>query len=475
MDSHLSSYELFSDIDSEYESEREFVTSTPRYQQRSFNDHSYEDVLRRRESNSRTDTRPEMFANISRRERVLRPSLLDLDIESLGSDIPQGPGSNVRFSLPHAEFSPERVQSRPSSRHDVFGELTSSGHRRNKNNIDSRFSHPRNPEYLRSKHSMDYDTCSDSSFQSDSDDEVRTRQSRHRSRYRIPGLETSPCMPSPKFKTRDRRESPVSRVQRKEKQPDTFDGKSSDWQDYIIHFEQVSSWNGWTESEKAQQLSMSLRGAAQKLLSNLSDRQFSDYKAVKQVLTQRFNPKERSIAYRCEFRNRKQGKNESSSDYGYQLRRLALLAYPETPYSALELQVVDQFVNGLNTFALRKKVTFSHPHTLEQAISSAVEYEALVGSGPRKPVDMQEAIGAIQNTRVKLEEDRTGSCDITLDQIAKLIDQKLKNFGKSLSLDPQKPVNHNACFYCKKEGHFRDSCPKLLEKLQRQVQDQSGN
>ena len=41
---------------------------------------------------------------------------------------------------------------------------------------------------------------------------------------------------------------------RKEKDPDKFDGKATDWRDFSIHFENVASWNGWDDNEKAQQL-----------------------------------------------------------------------------------------------------------------------------------------------------------------------------------------------------------------------------
>ena len=38
--------------------------------------------------------------------------------------------------------------------------------------------------------------------------------------------------------------------QRTKQKPEKFDG-SSDWADYIKHFEMVSLWNGWREDEKA--------------------------------------------------------------------------------------------------------------------------------------------------------------------------------------------------------------------------------
>ena len=48
-------------------------------------------------------------------------------------------------------------------------------------------------------------------------------------------------------------------IVRRERNTDAFDGRSNDWKDYLAHLEQTTAWNKWTEQEKAQQLSMSLR------------------------------------------------------------------------------------------------------------------------------------------------------------------------------------------------------------------------
>ena len=45
-------------------------------------------------------------------------------------------------------------------------------------------------------------------------------------------------------------------------EPETFDGASSaDWAEYIIHFEQIAEWNGWSNIQKAKMLSIKLRGS----------------------------------------------------------------------------------------------------------------------------------------------------------------------------------------------------------------------
>ena len=58
-------------------------------------------------------------------------------------------------------------------------------------------------------------------------------------------------------------------MKQKPKEPQTYDG-TSDFKDYILHFEQVAIWNKWSDIEKAQQLVMCLRGQAQNILSDLT-------------------------------------------------------------------------------------------------------------------------------------------------------------------------------------------------------------
>jgi len=104
---------------------------------------------------------------------------------------------------------------------------------------------------------------------------------------------------------------------RNEKHPDTLDGRTTGWVDYLVHFEQVAAWNRWSNQEKVQQLTMCLRGNAQKILSDLTLGQLSDYTSLRNVLSQRFDPRENEIAYRCEFRNLKRQRGQSAADYGY--------------------------------------------------------------------------------------------------------------------------------------------------------------
>ena len=78
-------------------------------------------------------------------------------------------------------------------------------------------------------------------------------------------------------------------MERKPKEPQTYDG-TSDFKDYILHFEQVAVWNKWSDIEKAQQLVMCLRGQAQKILPDLTLDQVNEYSEVRAAVERRFEP-----------------------------------------------------------------------------------------------------------------------------------------------------------------------------------------
>lgn len=69
----------------------------------------------------------------------------------------------------------------------------------------------------------------------------------------------------------------LDKRQRRDKDPDLFNEENVEWADYVCHFEQVSIWNKWSESEKAAQLAMSLRGSAQRMLGDLTRDQLTNY------------------------------------------------------------------------------------------------------------------------------------------------------------------------------------------------------
>lgn len=120
-----------------------------------------------------------------------------------------------------------------------------------------------------------------------------------------------------------------------------------------------------------------LKWEAQKLFSTLTLTQLSNFEILKQALLHRFNPKERQLAYRCEFRNRRRQKNENPVEFGSALIYLGRKAYPDLPVETLEVHLVDQYMMGLGSLDLQKHVQLQHPKSLDQAVNLALEYTAI--------------------------------------------------------------------------------------------------
>jgi hypothetical protein len=296
-------------------------------------------------------------------------------------------------------------------------------------------------------------------------------------------------------------ERPPVKIYRKQKEPDKFDGKSVDWVDFCTHFETVANWNGWSKTEKASQLTMCLRGTAQRLLGDLASEQLCDYDRLKSVLTQRFAPAERITAYRCEFRVRKRERGESVTDYGYALRRLAMRAFPKITWEAREDIVVDQYINGLGTLEIKRHVQFAHPLNLDGAISAAVEFEAFDGTQqtarkPQSPTKEADAVCSLQTSKAKTDTVVSGGShemQAAFEKNAEIMKQltetiaKLsvpiqrapprgpprdfsyatprgppRDFSYATPRGPPRDFSHITCFECREKGHFRRTCPQLI-------------
>ena len=219
---------------------------------------------------------------------------------------------------------------------------------------------------------------------------------------------------------------------KKQVYPDNFDGSGkTEWSDYIVHFEQCASWNQWSDLQKAQILSIHLRGEAQRLHSGLTVAQLTNYHAMKQIIIDRYEPKEKDVA---SLRD----KGESASYYGYHLNRLAQKEYPNLTLNQLEVYLIDQFITGLANYELQKHVQFGHPKSLHEAFDLATEYEALSGSVDRikKPTIESEKIAPIITQ--KSDNQQTGG--ITLEQIGKLIDKKLNSLSVNKRIRSRSPT-----------------------------------
>lgn len=144
-------------------------------------------------------------------------------------------------------------------------------------------------------------------------------------------------------------------------------------------------------------------------------------------MSNRFSPAERVFSYRSEFRNRRRQKHESASDYGYALRILSCLAYPEVPHSLREINVIEQFINGLSSHDLKKHISLNHPKSLDDAIALATEYKAFEGSQitlvkPKETFEYEESWVRSVSANVSKQKSLESDLSKTNSDISKLVE-----------------------------------------------------
>ena len=236
---------------------------------------------------------------------------------------------------------------------------------------------------------------------------------------------------------------------RKEIRPERYDG-STDWTDYIKHFESVAQWNRWATYDKAAQLSINLTGAARQAWSDSCLSAVPSFEELKTILKQRFKPEGQDEAYKAEFRHRNQRRDESFLEFGHALRRLATRAFATMEHSAREELLKDQFIQNLEG-DMRRHVTLAHPKNLDQAIVMATEHDTVTHSLRTPPPQKPRTVAAVAGG----EKEGEGG-------VMELLSQVLKSMNRPNSRGPR-VYPDTICWYCDQQGHMKYQCEKFLK------------
>ena len=165
-------------------------------------------------------------------------------------------------------------------------------------------------------------------------------------------------------------------VFRQEETPPKFDSQNEHWHNFIRLFETVAELNEWSDSVKAGKLILSMQGHRSEICpcaAFLSIR--GDFGNLKNLLEQYFDPVERRETAFFEFQSRTHRSDESLQEYFQEMMDLAYRAFPDIPDVTLSGQVINRFIQGLQTSECRKHVKFSKPKSLYDALKYAVSYE----------------------------------------------------------------------------------------------------
>ena len=138
----------------------------------------------------------------------------------------------------------------------------------------------------------------------------------------------------------------------------------------------IADYYNWNNYDKALQLATHLRGTAQGVLSDLSQTQRTDFMSLTAALAARFEPIQQSELYRAKIKSRLRRKNEPIVELAQDVRKLVRLAYPTATADVREQLSKDCFIDALNESDFEWAVLQGKPHSVEDAMKLALEYEA---------------------------------------------------------------------------------------------------
>ena len=243
--------------------------------------------------------------------------------------------------------------------------------------------------------------------------------------------------------------------------PDPYDG-ISDWQEYLVYFEQLAEAHNWDHNSMAMVLGLCLKGSSRSVLVNLTLAQRRDYKALKSALMQHFCPPQKVHLYQAELKARKRKPGESLSELGRDVARLIRLAYPTADVTTRETIGIKAFLEAIPGPAIEVKLNVirGRPSTILEAVALALEVDALMEAESSKKAVRPGHVHALDKGEAEQIAKLTDLVEQLSRQVQDLAPRKPQNSWR----DSKKPLNDGnkpetrVCYNCGKAGHLVKNC-----------------
>lgn len=270
--------------------------------------------------------------------------------------------------------------------------------------------------------------------------------------------------------------------------PDTFSGTGTAFDDWFNHFELCASINGWTDTQSRQQLAVQLRGRAQRVYTSLQNQEIQSYESLVSALRRTFEPPQQRAIHKLAFRSRQRKKQESLVDLATDLRHLVTSAFPDHSGKMVEEELLEQFVNALDSRELRLGVSQTSPKNLDDALHTALKLETLFMVEKTKTSQQAQVVKQDVNmadtelqpqttTEVNLAGSVSGAAGVPPRWATEIMERQ-NNIERLLSNSRderrQAKPRRDECYNCGKSGHFQRNCPLRIPARRRENQG-NGN
>lgn len=253
--------------------------------------------------------------------------------------------------------------------------------------------------------------------------------------------------------------------------PQEYDG-TVPWESFRAQFEAVAAIHGWNAQDCLGELVACLRGPALEMFSHLAVVDRRDYSHLMTALEQRFGSGHQETWFRAQFRRRLRTAGEPLPALARDIEKLAYQAYPSASQELRNSLSCDRFLEALGDADLQIAVHQSRPSNLQDALASAIEFEAIRRSVRTTNMDKHSASG-FSSRQGRTESVSGGTSMDSRDQTLHDILERIKALEASLSSTPVQmqgsPFAHaqgrqtwraSGCWGCGQLGHIRKFCPQ---------------
>ena len=194
------------------------------------------------------------------------------------------------------------------------------------------------------------------------------------------------------------------------------------------------------------------------------------------ALTHRFGVEKQELWFRAQLRRRTRGAGETLPSLAQDIERLVYLSYPSAPQELRDSLSCDHFLDALQDVDLQIAVRQGHPSTMQEALASTIEIDAirrsvgLSGSGAPAGSDVLVRKGR-GSERVGPTSDEPSTAQ-TLTEIWHALENLQQTLAKSSPvgqhnrgsgrIPTQGSRTLGACWGCGNMGHFRRNCPRRV-------------
>ena len=244
--------------------------------------------------------------------------------------------------------------------------------------------------------------------------------------------------------------------------PDKFSGENQNFSDFLIHFETVSSINGWdTPVKKLNMLVCSLTGSALEFLSGHNWKK-ETYSNVTDWLKNRFDKNNLESVSRSKFESYKKSKNRTWPEVLQDLKNFATKAFKDYGTQALNDTLCNKLMDLLTDSTLRKQLAWLGLKDPSQLCEKIMVWEAVCQKDEKlesKPKEKSHKSDQSAKLEEKVEKLETAFDNLQVNFLKTEQGNQKVHVGQTQS--QTKGSSKRRCYACGNLGHIQVCCPYM--------------